>query len=312
MSKFNVLIVTSTIFLLIAALYVTATDYTTDKAGHQTLYADNVRGMTTGTVNINDKLTVFGGNLGGFAYDTLDLTIFRATTGNNVQLITRLVRTAAGNDWNTAALQILRRTDVTDQASISLFGNNVGIGTNTPTHKLDVAGDVNAQQLCINGVCKSAWPATINAISCPSGQALSGITEIGQPICTAITGTASTSTCTGDLAVGILGYNACNGAFCRVDQRTANNICERMGYTTTKYYNSAWPSYDRYGYLIDQSSSRIQPLVYYQTAKNCAWTGTAWSCVVELISAYYYSGGDMPVESPEVIYPIISVVQCCK
>ncbi len=34
---------------------------------------------------------------------------------------------------------------------------NVGIGTVTPGQKLDVAGNVNAQGVCINGNCKTAW-----------------------------------------------------------------------------------------------------------------------------------------------------------
>ena len=36
---------------------------------------------------------------------------------------------------------------------------NVGIGTTSPSYKLDVAGDVNGTQLCIAGDCKSSWPS---------------------------------------------------------------------------------------------------------------------------------------------------------
>lgn len=38
---------------------------------------------------------------------------------------------------------------------------NVGIGTVSPTYKLDVAGSANAQQLCIAGDCKSSWPSFV-------------------------------------------------------------------------------------------------------------------------------------------------------
>jgi len=34
---------------------------------------------------------------------------------------------------------------------------NVGIGTTTPSYKLDVAGDINGQRLCIKGDCKDNW-----------------------------------------------------------------------------------------------------------------------------------------------------------
>lgn len=34
---------------------------------------------------------------------------------------------------------------------------NVGIGTSTPTQKLDVVWNVNSNWYCINGVCKNSW-----------------------------------------------------------------------------------------------------------------------------------------------------------
>ena len=40
------------------------------------------------------------------------------------------------------------------------YDGNVGIGDTTPDYKLDVAGDINADnQLCIAGVCKGSWPS---------------------------------------------------------------------------------------------------------------------------------------------------------
>jgi hypothetical protein len=35
---------------------------------------------------------------------------------------------------------------------------NVGIGTTNPAYKLDVAGDINGNRLCIRGDCKDSWP----------------------------------------------------------------------------------------------------------------------------------------------------------
>lgn len=49
----------------------------------------------------------------------------------------------------------------TASRSISLTNaGNVGIGKADPNYNLDVAGDVNGQRLCINGVCRDSWQAT--------------------------------------------------------------------------------------------------------------------------------------------------------
>ena len=43
--------------------------------------------------------------------------------------------------------------------ALNVKGNgNVGIGTDNPTQKLDVSGNVNAQGFCINGNCITSWP----------------------------------------------------------------------------------------------------------------------------------------------------------
>jgi hypothetical protein len=41
---------------------------------------------------------------------------------------------------------------------VDLVGGKVGIGTTTPAYKLDVAGDINGNRLCIRGDCKDSWP----------------------------------------------------------------------------------------------------------------------------------------------------------
>ena len=40
---------------------------------------------------------------------------------------------------------------------LAIDGMNVGVGTLTPGHRLDVAGNVNGSGLCIAGVCKTDW-----------------------------------------------------------------------------------------------------------------------------------------------------------
>ncbi len=96
------------------------------------------------------KLEVKEGDLGGTAGDSLQLTNFWGTTntagGNGVQFITELERTSnyvSGSGGNTTALKLLRRTDSTEQAYISLFGDNVGIGTADPDSTLEVKSNVD-------------------------------------------------------------------------------------------------------------------------------------------------------------------------
>jgi len=58
-----------------------------------------------------------------------------------------------GTKWSTAEGNIKVATTAT-----CFVGNNVGIGKNNPDYKLDVNGPINGSQVCIAGVCKSAWP----------------------------------------------------------------------------------------------------------------------------------------------------------
>jgi hypothetical protein len=64
---------------------------------------------------------------------------------------------------------------------------NVGIGTTTPTQKLDVNGNIKGTQLCIGTDCRSSWPGggTLSCttefiagsqkyIACPSGYTMTG------------------------------------------------------------------------------------------------------------------------------------------
>ncbi|KHD88343.1 MAG: hypothetical protein OM95_09365 [Bdellovibrio sp. ArHS] len=44
---------------------------------------------------------------------------------------------------------------------------NVGIGTASPSYKLDVSGEANAQKICIAGDCRSSWPAAGSASTTP-------------------------------------------------------------------------------------------------------------------------------------------------
>lgn len=83
-------------------------------------------------------------------------------------------------------------TALLENSPISYSGlNRVGIYTSAPTQTLDVSGNINGTQLCIAGVCKSAWPSspTISSscnwvygsgtspqeLICPAGQIQTGV-----------------------------------------------------------------------------------------------------------------------------------------
>jgi len=83
--------------------------------------------------------------LGITAHSFLDISSFDSTPLNNtVSLMIQKYRTANGNDWQTEAIRLMRRTDTTDQAYISFFGNNIGVGVINPGYTLDVGGQCHA------------------------------------------------------------------------------------------------------------------------------------------------------------------------
>ncbi|MFH1315903.1 MAG: dockerin type I repeat-containing protein [Candidatus Woesearchaeota archaeon] len=58
---------------------------------------------------------------------------------------------------NPASLGTIIEPENTTTQSFNIPTGNVGIGTTAPGFKLDVAGQVNASGLCINGVCQTDW-----------------------------------------------------------------------------------------------------------------------------------------------------------
>src|SRR3990167_11072582 len=116
-----------------------------DNANAVAITIDSSENVGIGTASPAAKLDVKEGDLGGTSGDALVISNQRGTTNtaglNGVQLITRLLRTSdyvGGSGGITTALQLLRKTDATEQAYISLFGNNVGIRTESPTATLHV------------------------------------------------------------------------------------------------------------------------------------------------------------------------------
>jgi hypothetical protein len=91
-------------------------------------------------------LTINAGALGGTAGNTLNLANFGFTSNNVTSLGLKARRQSNGSDWTTSAIGLLFDVDNTspvNNSEIWMTGNgNIGIGTNTPSTKLHVAGDL--------------------------------------------------------------------------------------------------------------------------------------------------------------------------
>ena len=84
--------------------------------------------------------------LGTNAGSVLNISFFDSTPlNNNVFLRIQKYRTANGNNWQTEAIRIMRVTDLTEQAYISFFGNNIGIGIINPSYLLQLGADSAAK-----------------------------------------------------------------------------------------------------------------------------------------------------------------------
>lgn len=68
---------------------------------------------------------ISGGSLSTVAGNATNVFSTVMNTTNGLQLIIRYVRMAAGADWNTAAVDLVRRVDSTDQATLRFRGDDV-------------------------------------------------------------------------------------------------------------------------------------------------------------------------------------------
>jgi len=131
-----------------------------------TLYVDSANNRVgIGESSPSVKLDVLAGALGTTSGDSVDAFQLNATSSNQDYLRFRKIREANGTDWQTAGWRIQQTVDVTNMGYIQFNGSgltqgmslgtsntermridssgNVGIGTSSPTEKLDVEGSIN-------------------------------------------------------------------------------------------------------------------------------------------------------------------------
>jgi hypothetical protein len=109
-----------------------------------TLHISN-NGTTLNGTAMSNTVRSYAGQLGTNANDDLMVASFGFGSANNSALGIRAYRTANGADWFTTAIGLEMDVDNTKAAGAGIWLNansNVGIGTITPTEKLEVVGNV--------------------------------------------------------------------------------------------------------------------------------------------------------------------------
>lgn len=104
-------------------------------------------GPATGTAVTNSVLNVYAStNLGQSAGDELKLLSLSGHSGNQSALTFRLRRNANGNNFFTDCFTIAQDVDNSEKTYeyMAFSDSKVGIGTDNPTQKLEVAGNINA------------------------------------------------------------------------------------------------------------------------------------------------------------------------
>ncbi|MCK6594518.1 MAG: hypothetical protein L6Q33_04900, partial [Bacteriovoracaceae bacterium] len=137
-------------------------------AGDSNLIYDNTnKRLSIGPQGAKDRLSISHNNGSGG-----DLVNLYTPTSSSALIEFQNTSGSYRAGVNGSVFQITNQWPLTPDFVVA--NGNVGIGTSTPTQKLDVVGNLNATQVCIAGDCKSAWPTGVSAGSITTTEILDG------------------------------------------------------------------------------------------------------------------------------------------
>ncbi|MCF7798306.1 hypothetical protein K9M74_00215 [Candidatus Woesearchaeota archaeon] len=119
-----------------------------------TLFIDTTNNrLGIGTINPSEQLTMKANEKLAWEYTSGSGTAFHWISGGGVNPMNFTVNSFS------ADTSIYSFNGNSGNVMTILNGGNVGINTTTPTALLDVDGNFTANEICLGGVCESAWPA---------------------------------------------------------------------------------------------------------------------------------------------------------
>ena len=89
--------------------------------------------------------------------------------------------TATGTGGSGVVIVSYPASGAVSAVTSALFSGAVGIGTTSPAAALDVAGSVNATQLCMGGVCHRCGFGVLLPLPRPSAATIPGCAQAGCP-----------------------------------------------------------------------------------------------------------------------------------
>jgi hypothetical protein len=222
--------------------------------------------VTTGLFKVNVGAATSGGIT---ACDFSKPYYLELTVDTDAAMTPRLPFTTAAYAFNADTLGGLHATSyqTREPATGNVYvSGKLGVGQASPTQAVDVTGYVQGTQLCINGGCRSAWPAgTVTSIS-----AGTGITLSQSPLTTAgsisINTTAVQQRITGTCGSNLMKAVAANGTV----------TCKTVPSSVKCYYSGRVYSPGAVCYTGSASGTYCTSGKYEFTQNTCTSAGT-WS-----------------------------------